>query len=273
MTDLCIAIVFHNKTESYVESLLSQIKRNVNIIGTYKVVLFDNREYQDNYNYDLLYDRSQRIIPSQFYYKLKDGKRHNWRQFEGRRYLLSQDLDSRYVWFVDSDDTINRFAYNFIQENSDIITFPFESDGHSIGLWWTYNKYWGVYKREDFSRDMLQDMNVMLWNKWIKTELLQNAVHLLPEDMEIIASEDTIYNYIAFDNCSTIKFYDGLCPYHYKSSISKSACRSYKSINKFKHIFTGWDKSYEILSTYNFNNKIILSTVQKLKERETVYFF
>lgn len=226
MTDLCIAIVFHNATEKYVVPLLTQIKQNVKIDGTYKVILFDNRERK--LNYSRVYNLAKEVFPDiQICYEKKLVFHKNWKQFEARRYIVDNICDCKYIWFVDSDDEVLQFGYNIKEEDSDIIVFS--NICNSKGD----NKVFDDRSMDKFlSKDTLRNYNVVLWNKWIKLEVFKSIIDKIPAGIEMVGGEDVLYNLLLLESAKTIKTSSKIV-YKYNNRFdSRSQCGTYKDLKR-----------------------------------------
>ena len=193
---LTIGILFCDKDVQYTKDLVEIIKERVHI--PYELVFFDNRRADNTVDISYLNE----------YTVLNTGK-GNAMQVEGRRAIIKA-AKGDYVWFIDADDEpldIDEGALDLLEKSYDIYMFNFKKDqineifdyhdihcddcdGHSIHL---CREDWLLEAEEGKNlcvRDSYTHATKALWNKWIKTSILRDAITLIPEGQKISASED-----------------------------------------------------------------------------------
>lgn len=247
---LSIVCLFCDKDYQYINSLIKEINNKIKV--SYQLILVDNREV----NKDLLQIKNKNIKI------VKTGK--NLYQFMGRLKAIPY-CKGRYTWFVDSDDLL--FTFDFkkrlkIKINSDIVIYNETINNKNFEY---YKKYNHIINSRDTSYKELRYMNTQLWNKLIKTRVLNkyyndyklyNIKDIFFEDGFVLLNaiknskkiqyiNDTIYNYQAQNSCKNIeKLLIG-----YKEIISLISNMNFKQFDAVKY-------AKDTISTY-LNNDIL----------------
>ena len=235
---LSIVAVFCDKDVQYVPNLLNIIEEKVKV--SHEVILIDNREN----NKDTIDFKGAEV----------HTKGYNAYQFEARRFAV-QFCKGEYIWFIDSDDnilTVKKDLENTLKEDLIIFNYMVERNVLLLPFSWRFTKE--AFKRKRFTsikrpnlmewcptNDLWDICCCTMWNKWVKRNLMEEIVSLVPSDEIIVASEDVLYASLILDRCDTINFCDDTI-YIYKEGL---ACGNEleMTVDKFFHIIKGYDKA------------------------------
>lgn len=213
----------------YLKPFLETTKR---VEVNHEIIIVDNR---DDKTVPLEYDTENTVIVE---------TEKNLGILDGRRFGFEHSTGD-YIWFVDIDDEITEVKKRYYGE-SDIIKFPafvndevvFESpslefnniDNHSID-------------------SILVAINCLLWNKWIKREVLESAYKLIPHYFCVFA-EDLILVTACLkcaENCSLI---DVIPMYSHTKNESSVTARKLKTKKDVDRLFIGNEYSNKVLKEF-----------------------
>ena len=145
------------------------------------------------------------------------------------------------VSFVDIDDEILNVR-NMDYGNNDIICFSF----YDIN----YNPVRPcsqiITGSKVCSRSTLNDINIMLWHKWFRRDVLEKAYHKIPHFF-CIYSEDVLVSIAALEFADSVRCLDTLPMYKYNSnqdSITQKKINTKEGVDK---LFVGFEEVVKIL--------------------------
>ena len=125
------------------------------------------------------------------------------------RSLAIKSINSKYVWFIDGDDSILKIPRKFKNLDYDVVCFNAKtSDGNE----WCFGPN---RKVSNLSCDFIAStVNFTLWNKWIKTDILKNYS---ATNKKIVSGEDSLYCIYSLLNAKSIKYFNK-CLYSYSKN-------------------------------------------------------
>lgn len=230
---LSIAILFCDKDYIYIPHLLSQIQTNVHV--DYEIILIDNRD---------TFSRVPLEIGNSIYFSFG----YNARQVQGRKKAVELATGD-YIWFVDADDEVLKVSQemnNDLSQNYDIITF-----GHELFFDAETPTVNTVYDEDEVCTNildgqLLDSIGLPCWNKWIKKSVLEQVESHVPENVDAIASEDSllVIGSLKYGNTLLKKT---CCMYKNRIDRSTSAAVHYYSSEVFSRIIYGHSESAEII--------------------------
>lgn len=196
-----------------------------------------------------------------------------------------------YIWFIDSDDTIefprlDKIIRNF--NDSDIILFGVNQTDEYL----KFDKVYVEYEDKEihnynkaYSEGKVSQIDVIVWNKLIKTELFYFNLDLRFD--ERVLNEDELFSLLLCKYCTTVQFLNEKL-YNYRiraNSITTSKING-KNFDSWEIIFK---QAYDILKNYDkehfiswFLEKVMIflskyeftpSQLIKLKKITNNYFF
>lgn len=230
---LSIVIAFCDKDYMLIPQLLRNVKEDVRV--PHEVILVDNREKQKHQQ--IKTGKTAKIISKGF----------NCYQFEARRYAV-QFCAGEYVWYVDADDRIlpvpADLQAEFAATSPDVINFNscFTKKDCILGV------PQGFAARKEFARfeyrkqgeikdqELFRLVQSCLWDKWIKTDVLNKVLKPIEENLLIVASEDILINELSQAAAKKICICQD-CIYLYNEIISHFETAS---VANFAHITKGY---------------------------------
>lgn len=236
---LSIVSIFCDNDYQLLSKLISNIREKVKV--DYEIILIDNREKFKNESITLTDD-------IKIY-----SKGRNIYQFEARRYAV-QFCHGDYIWFIDTDDSLLTVAENLSGITGNLICFSYAMRSASITLpstWRDLKTYFTESNTVSVDKDVIERQHKFwdiigstLWNKWIKRDFLEEIIKDIPEDLEIVASEDILYSAICYDRTDKVT----LCKesiYIYNYNLSKANSKEMTK-ERFFHIIKGRKTSREL---------------------------
>lgn len=217
---LTIAILFCDKDYQHIPFLLDLIEDNVLI--KYELILVDNREAS---KYEYIDFKNATVIDMQY----------NARQLQGRKQAINYATGD-YIWFIDADDEvlfISEDKQNLLNKDYDAIYFNFYNEKIPCKLFEE-----DKIINKPCERDVYINGRNMLWNKWIKTDILKKVETHIPTDIVASASEDTALV------LGTLKYSKTLyeCSdfvYIYKSTLGSIGQKHISAPNRFQEFLIG----------------------------------
>ena len=198
----------------------------------HEIIIVDNR---DDKTVPLRYDTENTII-------VKTEK--NLGILDGRRFGFEHSTGD-YIWFVDIDDEITEVKKRYYSE-SDIIKFPaFVNDEvvfESPSFEFTDIDNYAI-------EGILIGINCLLWNKWIKRDVLESAYKLIPHYFCVFA-EDLILITACLKHTKTCNLLDVIPMYAHTKNESSVTARKLKTKEDVDRLFIGNERSNEILEEF-----------------------
>ena len=239
---LSIIMLVYDGNQQYLKTFTEYLNR---VQVKYEAIIVDNRDNKDK---PLEYIGNPTIVVNKSNLGILEGRRAGFEAATGD-----------YIWFVDIDDEI-LVVENNNYGDEDILVFPILVDDTLADK--TFKHLPPIVKKEDFWTDDIGGrVTVILWNKWIKRELLEKAYEKIPH-VDIIYSEDTIvyYSMIEFaENMRILNNLDGI--YNHKLS-DTSITLNKNTLSKKEQIdilFKGADIVLNYLyDTYGKDHKLLL---------------
>lgn len=200
-----IGIIICDKDYKYLNDLISNIESNID--GSYHIIIYNNC--------DKLYDELQsRIIPNTTI--LSNTYKHkNARQVYARKEIteVAYSMNTDYIWFIDGDDSVIDVKLDEIPYHTDIIIFPYTTDGNMTG--WCPLKEEGIFKVE-LTPTHSEYIERPLWCKFIKTDIYKKVYDMIDAKNlpPISCSEDTLASVLSMKFAKTMSRYSKTIYYH-----------------------------------------------------------
>lgn len=259
---ITIGILFCDKDFKYIENLIALIKEKVLI--PYELIFFDNRN-----------DISEDISFLNEYKVLNTGNGNKF-QVEGRKSII-QEAKGNYIWFIDADDEPLKIDDSFndlLELNYDLFSFNYEKDFNP--------EICDVYKEDQLFektftdnlcyRDAYQLLVNVLWNKWIKTEVLKKASELIPSNTNIIANEDLMLLLAVLKSAQTEY---RSCKFIYKNNSLRgsSGIDDYSgNLEKYERCIFGINEATEIIEGFLTPEEKSNLNLNDIKLQDCVFF-
>ena len=223
-----ICLVYEGNVK-YLADFTSQIKDNVNI--QHEVIIVDNRKDKSS---PLNYIGDATVIEAE----------GNVGILEGRR-LGFEASHNEYIWFTDIDDYILPVS-NVDYGDNDILAFPFFWKGEQRNLGKRI-----IPETEFYTYDIMYTLNVLLWNKWFKRSILEQAYKDIPHFF-CIYNEDNIVFYTALKYAKYIETFDGEPIYTHLVNDDSTTTKQIKDEKSVDILFAGYEEVTEYMKT-NFD--------------------
>ena len=221
---ISVVVLFCDKDKEYISSLLKNIKDKMHV--PYEVVLIDNRT-----------DNSEKLV-------FKNCKMfsfgYNATQVQGRKKGVEL-AEGEYIWFVDADDEILEVSSSYkklLSKNYDIIVFNDWASKERVDAKLQTDNVYDYWT--------LQDIGVMLWNKWIRREVLCKTEEHVPEGLLGSASEDTMLVIGSLKYGKSV-YYTNKIIYRYHRERSGCGRPVISTVTDYKRIIFGHDKVIECI--------------------------
>ena len=145
------------------------------------------------------------------------------------RSLAIKSINSKYIWFIDGDDSILKIPRKFKNLDYDVVCFNAKtSDGNE----WCFGPN---RKISNLSCDFIAStINFTLWNKWIKTDILKNYS---ATNKKIVSGEDSLYCIYSLLNAKSIKYLNK-CLYSYSKNQQRKMPNC-ENEQRFEYLLTG----------------------------------
>lgn len=220
---LSIVCVVYEGNVKYLKKFLNYTKR---IEVPFEVVVVDNRDDKSK----PLNVKDVILVETEKNLGILDGRRAG---FEASH--------NEYVWFVDIDDEILNVR-NMDYGDNDIICFSF----YDIN----YNPIRPcsqvITGSKVCSRSTLNDINIMLWHKWFKRDVLEKAYYKIPHFF-CIYSEDVLVSIAALEFADSVRCLDTLPMYKYNSSQDSITQKKINTKEGVDKLFVGFEEVVKIL--------------------------
>lgn len=246
-----VVAAFCDKDFLLVPFFLKNVEERLKI--PHDVVLVDNREK----NRDVLVIEGARVY----------SEDRNLMTFEARRKAVLNMVKTPYTWLCDIDDELN--VVTDFDYTEDMVVFNYMySDGK--GKYYSQkNPLQMSYTVSDtsFLHNMWKERNGnMVWNKFIKTEILKKIYEGLPDGLEICFTEDTVLNILLMPAISTIR-YDNHFYYVYMLNSGDTTKTEYTDIEPLRRQIKGMCTGFGILNAY------LPERIQKLSQIDVMSLY
>jgi len=226
-----ICLVYDGNTK-YLSPFIEMTKK---IDFDHEVVIVDNRD-----------DKSKPLK-----YKMDDAvvvkTEENVGILNGRR-IGFEHSSGDYIWFVDIDDEIMD-VYDRDFGDCDIIKFPAYNDNY-IRDSELYSYF--IYKNDVCTLETLKKLNIMLWDKWFKRDVLKKVYARLPQ-FKCVYSEDVLVFLAALEYSSNIRVIGTKPMYRHRTNDSSTTLKQLKTKEDVDKLFVGFDDVMKTLPTLRLN--------------------
>lgn len=174
--ELTIGILFCDKDAYLLPNLIKNIKSNIKDID-YEIICYDNR------------NNTEENLELENITILGTGG-GNIRQLAARKHII-ENANGEFLWFIDADDGILPIDRSFYMPEYDVINFGIDE----------YYSYVNVDEGEE-----RKTYCVCLWNKFIKTFLLKEAIVYVKDEDRVSTQEDSYYVHMAMSKAKSVLF-------------------------------------------------------------------
>lgn len=258
--NLSIICVVYDGNKKYLAQCTQMIVDNV--LVDYEVVIVDNRSDKSD---KLNYIGEATVVEA-------DG---NVGTLDGRR-LGFEASKNDYIWFVDIDDYILP-VLDADYGSNDVLAFPFFYNGEH-----TYGGKRIIPDTQFFDGQLGRLLNVLLWNKWFKREILERAYQDIPHFF-CIYNEDNIVTFTALKYSKYVEVFDGEPIYTHSINDDSTTTKKVKDEKAVDIMFAGFDEATQYFKdnfefckelTYEspFNIQFYLDIMDKADDCVLSYF-
>lgn len=248
---LSCVILICDKDYNYITDLVKSIDEKVKI--KHEIIVIDNREkYKDKE-----VDFANATVYS---------KGYNLYQLESRRWAIEL-VTGDYVWFIDGDDSINEVPE--MEVDTDILCFNFTTSIQEI---FSCN----YFEEEKIETNLLSGENYtkmlnVVWNKWIKVDVLKKVYKCIQKDMQVSSSEDMIIVVLSLKYAKSCKHINNVF-YNFNCERSNSARLSYDNIKQFEAIIKGHNDAFAVIQSNLTETELAVLGLNDLYMGDCAYF-
>ena len=242
--DISIIIPIYNGERYIVECLESILKQNYKSI---EIIIIDDGSEDDSYNICKKYANDYSFI--KIYHQENNGVS------SARNYGLD-NANGKYIYFMDSDDTININFFSIVMQNIknyDLITFNWAAK------YINYQRECGIQKKHILDSHTSMELACSsdnsfqgyLWNKVFLNKIIKENNLKFKENISICEDLVFVMQYLLY--CTKVNSIDNIL-YNYR--IRKNSVSKKFSLNKFKSMFEAYDIILDICDKNNISNSI-----------------
>lgn len=221
--------------EGNVKYLSSFLKMTKDIEIEHEVVIVDNRNDKSKplkYKLDNVV-----LVETEENIGILDGRRKGFENSNGD-----------YVWFVDIDDEIMDVCDRGFGDY-DIIKFPAYNDNY-IRDSESYSYY--IRKPNVCTYDTVSKINIMLWDKWFKRDILEKVYARLPS-FNCVYNEDVLIVLLALEYANEIRVIGTKPMYRHRTNEDSTTLKVFKSNKDVDRLFIGFDEVVKLIPTLKLN--------------------
>lgn len=232
-----IGIITCDKDLKYIKDLLLNIGHKVS--GNYHIIIYNN--CVENYDMVSNLDINAIILPNTYKHK-------NARQLYARKMITEKayELGSDYIWFIDADDTVLDVNFDKLDNYTDIIVFPYDTEDSKAFMDTKLEP--GILECKP-TYDNFLDVGCPLWRKFIKTEILKKSYDMIDAYNlpPVSCSEDTIVSLLSLKFAKTYsKHHETLYFNHRMRGDSNNTVVTFDKVVNFT---TGINEIFKITET------------------------
>lgn len=223
---ISIICLVYDGNKQFLLEFTSNIEKYVKV--NHEIIIVDNRN-----------DKTEELI---FYGNAKVIKTdNNVGILEGRRIGFEASTQD-YIWFVDIDDIILPVK-NIDYGDNDVLVFPFRCNGiHTCGE----KKI--IPETDFFNTDTMWLVQVYVWNKWFKRDVLEQAYKDIPHFF-CVYHEDNILSFTAIKYSKYIEIEDSQPIYSHIVNDSSTTTKKLKTKESVDLIFAGFKKATDYMKS------------------------
>lgn len=257
---LSIILLVYDGNVNYLYPFTKSLSERIQV--NYEVIIVDNR---DNDISELKYYNGAKVINAKGNKGILDGRRLGFEHSSGD-----------YIWFVDIDDIVLSVK-NKDYGSADIIEFSFYSEGV-----FSYKSPQKIIKKDIWTIQSFLKISILLWNKWIKRELLEAAYNDIPHFF-CIYHEDNLLSFSFLNYTNTVEFAKSPAIYIHSKNENSITLKNISSKEDVDKLFIGYKNVTEYMKkfvkfkdVYNLNNRFnvrfYLKIMSKSDEKIKTYF-
>lgn len=227
--NLSIVLLVYDGNTEFLCGLVEQIRTKV--LVDYEIIIVDNR--------------NDKTFKLDFKDAVIVDAKHNVGILEGRR-LGFEASHNDYVWFIDIDDLIVGVDNQEYPE-SDMLVFPFfMEENFTDRKTYCSNEGQIVDKKDFFTADVMYNINVLTWNKWIKREVLEKAYKDIPHFF-CIYHEDNILMFTVLKYADSFQFVNTSPIYAHIANEKSVTTKIIKDTKSVDTMFIGFEEATEYM--------------------------
>ena len=227
--NLSIVLLVYDGNTEFLCGLVEQIRTRV--LVDYEIIIVDNR--------------NDKTFKLDFKDAIIVDAKHNVGILEGRR-LGFEASHNDYVWFIDIDDLIVGVDNQEYPE-SDMLVFPFfMEENFTDRKIYCSNEGQTVDKKDFFTADVMYNINVLTWNKWIKREVLEKAYKDIPHFF-CIYHEDNILMFTVLKYADSFQFVNTSPIYAHIANEKSVTTKIIKDTKSVDTMFIGFEEATEYM--------------------------
>lgn len=232
--NLSIVLLVYDGNTEYLCVFVEQIRKRV--LVDYEIIIVDNR--------------NDKTFKLDFKDAVIVDAKQNVGILEGRR-LGFEASHNDYVWFIDIDDIIVGVDNQNYPE-SDMLVFPFfMEENFTDRKTYCSNEGQVVNKKDFFTADVIYNINVLTWNKWIKREILEKAYKDIPQFF-CIYHEDNILMFTVLKYAQCFQYVNTTPIYAHISNEKSITTKIVKDQKSVDTMFIGFEEATQYMKD-NFN--------------------
>lgn len=237
---LSVVVIFCDKDVKYLEDVYTSIKNNISDIE-YEIILMDNREVNTD---DISYITSNPIVK---HVSMGGNKRQFAARIESAKYVNKQ-----YTMFIDCDDNIkpiNKQNTSHLYPLVDTVLYAFETTMYGEKI--VFNpklkqpKEYAFVGEESLFGCLHKYETIVLWGKFIRSDILKSTFNRLSSSNKIIFGEDTILSYNLMKNINTFQITD--TEYYIHNPNRGPSTSDTISVEDYKELGTGIFETFKII--------------------------
>lgn len=227
--NLSIVLLVYDGNTEFLCGLVEQIRTRV--LVDYEIIIVDNR--------------NDKTFKLDFKDAVIVDAKHNVGILEGRR-LGFEASHNDYIWFIDIDDLIVGVDNQEYPE-SDMLVFPFfMEENFTDRKTYCSNEGQIVDKKDFFTADVMYNINVLTWNKWIKREVLEKAYKDIPHFF-CIYHEDNILMFTTLKYAQSFQYVNTSPIYAHITNEKSITTRIIKDTKSVDTMFIGFEEATEYM--------------------------
>lgn len=253
---LSIIVIFCDKDFKYLNEIYTKIRKNIENIE-YEIILMDNRESNKE---PISFINNADVI----YVNMGGNKRQFAARIESVKYI-----SKRYTMFIDGDDNINKISSKDIYDFYPLVdTILYNYETTVFGKKIIFNpqsrhniKY--ICVTDDLYNILHKYDLIVLWEKFIRSDILKKSFQNINSNLRIICNEDSILSYNLFNYTNIIQFSDKV--FYINNAERGLSTAEDLSYDKYIELSTGFFEGQKLLKSLINKDSYIKELVRTIK--------
>lgn len=235
---LSIIVIFCDKDFKYLNEIYTKIRNNIENLD-YEIILMDNRESNKE---PISFVNNSDVI----YVNMGGNKRQFAARIESVKYI-----SKRYTMFIDGDDNINKISSKDVYDFYplvDTILYNYETtifgkkmifnplSRHNVNYICVTDDLYTILHKYDL---------IVLWEKFIRSDILKKSFQNINSNLRIICNEDCILSYNLFNYTNIIQFSDKI--FYINNSERGLSTAEDLNYDKYIELSTGFFEGQKLL--------------------------